>query len=420
MSQLVEQQVSTSENGIFQERERNQVLLREFIRSQGGQISFDQFWQFSLFDRQSGYYPKVVNIGSNEEGADFQTFAHNPLFARSMVRFAQNDLMRPGASFIEAAGGNGKFKKNALRFLTELGIECPYLSIDISDKLIDMQNMIDARSVQANACELPLATNSVEGVIFANELLDTFRHKVLRVRTKFREMTAVREYRGIEELYYGLGDNGVITAYWGSPSESAVAHWQENWQYLAEKGIFPEDFNDKTGLTFAPSLASVATEFIRVMRAGKIILVDYGGNLEDLLGDIGKTDGMYIRQYPSTGSVALESLPSRVFECDITTNVDFSSLIAVAKASGCRCQLHTQRTFCLRQVSDEDERIRRADPAIHTEWEEWMLDRHSPYKTSDTFKVLVIDVDKTTESREPVVSQNGARKLLSRLRHALG
>ncbi len=164
----VDQLAQQQELDLAQERERNQVLLRDFIRSKGGRISFDQFMEFSLYDPKHGYYQKRAVIGTSHEMHDFYTYAESPILATSVLQSLKSVLKKTGSVFVELAGGEGTFKENALWLMRKLGIESKYISVDISRKMIELQRGVGPEATQAKAHNLPFSDSSIEGAYFAN------------------------------------------------------------------------------------------------------------------------------------------------------------------------------------------------------------------------------------------------------------
>lgn len=400
------------ELALKQEREANQVLLREYIRSKGGKIPFDDFAWFNSYS-DNGYYQRRVAIGI---GQDFSTYASNPLLAQAYVGYAETQLRQKGSTFVELAGGEGTFKQNALRFLSENGINTRYVSIDLSSLLIGKQQAVEPNVVQASALKMPIASNSINGVVAANELPDALPLKVTAVRTAVAN--GLRRQVALEELYYVLLPNGEISAEWGDASplaKSGLAVIEAAW---AERGIFFDNFRDGQEIVFAPGVIELIPELIRIMHSGVIILTDYGGHIDEVFNNNNRLiqptsklfERMGVRQYPSKRSVPLKDLPSRVFENDLTSDVDFTFLIYLAKQLGATCKLYEQGEFCGRFNPDElFESVKGNPDDKRSDW----FKSNNPIIAGDGWKALVISVVKP--EAEPPLPTPRSRLLRSLL-----
>lgn len=380
------------ESELSRERELNQERLREFIQSKGGRITFSQFMWFNSFS-EYGYYSQRVKIGQGSE-FDFCTYASNPLLAQAYVGYAKDVLSHSGSVFLEIAGGEGTLKKNALDFLRAIGSPARFLSVELSSLLVKKQHAVDPFSVQATALQLPFQNTSLEGAIIANELPDALPLVVVSVRTKKNMGMGV--LTGLEELYYKLAGDGTIQAEWSEISPSsrdALRIVEQAWE---ERGIFLDNFYDGQLVVFAPEAIELIKELIRVMESGHIILTDYGTQIDESVTDRGLPlyKRLRVRQFPSKREVPLEALHTRVFENDLTCDVDFTLLLYVARQLGATCKLYSQSDFCARFNPDElfeSVESDKSDPRY-----EWFTS-NNPIKSGEGWKALVISVEKHSE-----------------------
>ena len=391
----IDQSIQQQEVNLDQERERNQVLLREFIRSQGGRISFDQFMEFSLYDPKHGYYQKRAVIGTTHEMHDFYTYAESPILATSVLQSLKSVLKKTGSTFVELAGGEGTFKENALWLMQKLGLESKYISVDISRKMIELQREVGPEATQAKAHNLPFSDSSIEGAFFANELIDALPHKTIKLIHQ-KNPRGYYEVVGIQELFYKLNRDDSISEEWLSPTDEALEYWNSVLEYLGERGLSTDIFTDDE-MSFPPTSLNVLQEMIRSLKSGKIVLIDYGELLENLVGEDQIEGGLYIYQYPRENSVPLSKLHTRVFENDMTCNVNFSYLIQVAKKMGCSCAFYSQDRFCDLQMTDDLFALSDDAQELSLKKDKRTMQKVNPLGTQRGWSVLVITVDKKDE-----------------------
>lgn len=401
-----------SEQLIQAERQQNQILLRDFIISRGGRISFDEYMAFSLYDPDNGYYQKRAKIGNHHEKPDFVTYADSPIFARAVIHFAKQNSSGD-MRFVELAGGEGKFKANAQQFIGTEGMS-HYLSVDISAKLVEMQQSKGGEAVQAPAYRLPFASKSIDGVIFANELIDALPHKVFRLRMEWDDVRRDFKYERVEELYYSVSDDGDVVETWDEPTPETTKYWDSARRYLAERGSHLDSVKDKTEISFPPSAELVISECTRVLKNGKIILADYGDLFETYINR-----GLLLRQYPHRNSVPLERIHERVFENDITADVDFSNLVGCARRCGASSELFSLSDFCDLQTTADDIKRLGTDEDFKTQWSIWHKTGINPLKSGSGWYVLVINVEEDELQVEKNPAQSSGEtgtSLITRLR----
>lgn len=396
------------------EREENQKLLREFIISKGGRITFEEFMWFNSFSSE-GYYNARAKIGGGA-GFDFQTYASNPLLALAYIECAKKVLNEAGRVLVEIAGGEGTLKKNALQYLREIASPAKYISIDISNMFARKQHSIDPLTIQATALHLPFEDSSLEGAIVANELLDALPLAVLSVRTQNEHGHG--RMTSLKELYYRLSNNGEVISEWDEISQKtsdAIQIVQAAW---AERGVFLDDFTDGQLVVFAPQVIDLIQELNRVMKSGLIMLTDYGSQIDEIADDDSPLYKRFmVRQFPRKRTRSLEDLPSVVFENDLTCDVDFTQIIYIANKYGLNdvsCRLYTQSDFCTRFTEGLIEHLTINPNDLRAEWFRY----NNPIKTGDKWKALVISVDKKGMA---TVDKNDSSKHLatSRLRQII-
>ncbi len=152
-----------------------------------GPITFAEYMEAALFDPQDGYYTSRVALGFD---GDYLTASDlGPHFARALARaFADlwMQLGRPAAwDLVEAGAGRGVFLRDVLVALERERADAakgarPTI-VEVSPRLREQQSTtLAGRDLRWASDARALAP--VQGVIFANEVLDAFPVHVL-VRT---------------------------------------------------------------------------------------------------------------------------------------------------------------------------------------------------------------------------------------------
>lgn len=294
------------------------VSLEESILARlaaGGPVPFAEFMEAALYSAPSataggGYYSAgAVRIGP---GGDFFSAPelHSPEFGRGMCRFLAErweELGRPTTfTVVEMGGGNGTLARDIVREVGEVpggfAAALRYVLLDVSPALLARQRASVAGLprvglVLGSAPYPPLG--GVLGCVLSNELVDALPfHRAVREGGEWREI-----YVGAEdgEFYETALD----------PSPGLVAA-------LDRRGIRPPD-----GVEVAVSLLAERwmAEVARILAAGWVVTIDYG--------------------YTDREAAAARGVPVRFFgnqavvgEFDITTDVDFATLVEVGRANG--------------------------------------------------------------------------------------
>lgn len=377
----INEKLGSERLSLKEQRQENQRHLANFIKANGGIITFDQFVEESLYNPERGFYNQAVVIGKSSEGAHFQTAAANPLFAELMARHTL-PLLRSGDEFIEIAGGMGTFKQNILAIANQNQFSLPYLSIDISSKFHKMQHDIDPNSIQASVLDLPFPDNSKKGVVFMNESVDAYPFKVLYpIKNRYT-------FSHLEELCFSLDANeNIVPVSKRVESSEILDYWQRHVDYLST--YHAVDINwDVKQRTFCINLYEerVIRELARVMQTGStIVMIDYGSTVLKLLEENSRLFGF--RMFPSSSSVSVKEAPSRVYETDMTTDVNFTNLIMVAEKVGFKVKKFTpQKYFLWEKITPEEELEMKRLKELHP----WYQHRNI-LSSYGGFKVLVLE-----------------------------
>ncbi len=334
---------------VLNQEHYREIMLEDFLKRNNYLVTFDQFMEESLYGRRESFY-EHVNIGKTSEGGHFVTSSQYPLFAELVSRHAMQafDNGLPPL-FIEMAGGMGTFKKNFLDHTQNSGKDIQYVSIDRSSHLLNLQAQHGGFNLNMSALETGFPDQSLEGVIFMNELVDAFPFKVIKAK---REPFKLPTY---EELAYGVNQRGDTQHYWiNNNSQEIERYWDRQFNLLKERGFdpiweFPETFVGAINL----NEERLIKELARILKKGKVIIVDYGFTLSQ--ETILEQDNFQTRVFPSEKTLPLSDLHKRIYQTDLTTNVNFSNVMRVAQESGFSIEYFGPQRYYLWQVVTTEE-----------------------------------------------------------------
>lgn len=276
--------------------------------------------QLALYAENDGYYTKEQKkIGKAE---DYYTSSSvNPVFAKTMFKgFLELYKSIPDYekyALLEIGGGNGQF---AYDLLEELKSKYPdiysdfrYYLLELSDYNERLQKMkldehLDKLVFIKSLAELPPA---FRGIIFGNELIDAFPvHRVVKLKGN------------IQEIYVGWNENKQEFVEEIAPiSDSRIINYFKDVKIELREGQRAE-----VNLDVISWLEEVSKKLV----AGYLMLVDYG-HLADILYDSNRHAGSLICYYKHQAN---DNPYQLVGEQDITTHVNFSTLINEAQKQG--------------------------------------------------------------------------------------
>ena len=296
-----------------------QTIIHDRIRARG-RITFADYMAACLYEPGLGYYTSPGRkVGA--EG-DFYTSSNvHALFGRLMAReiVRMDELLGEPERFdlVEVGAGNGRLARDILDYLR---VEAPALYGRLACRLIEAEPTLRtiqeemlgphaSRSSWGSPDELSSELLSLTGCLYSNELIDSFPVHLV-------EMTP----GGLREIYVGLS-NGELLEEFGEPSTPALA------AYLKQIGVtLAEGKRAEINLAAPRWLAGVAGSIGR----GFVLTVDYGYEAIDLFSParMGGTLLCYHRHQVE------ESPYLRPGEQDITSHVDFSTLMSSGEAKG--------------------------------------------------------------------------------------
>jgi len=297
--------------------------LREIILArvrERGQLTFAEFMAASLYEPGLGYYTSPgKKVGA--EG-DFYTSSNvhqvfGRLIAREIHRMWQTMGEPERFDVVEVGAGNGRLAADIMDTLAELDrrfyetVTCRL--IEAEPTLRELQRELLAahlgRVVWSEPADLAEGRLSFAGCLYSNELIDSFPVHLV-------EMTG----DGLREVYVtNAGDE--LREILGEPSTPELA------AYLGQLGIVLI-----TGQRVEINLAAPVwlKSVVQSLSRGFVMTIDYGYLAEELYAPI-RMNGTLLCYFRHT----IEENPYiRLGRQDMTSHVDFSTLIRVGEALG--------------------------------------------------------------------------------------
>jgi SAM-dependent MidA family methyltransferase len=277
-----------------------------------GPISFADYMEAALFDPADGYYTRHATLGF--EGDYITSSDLGPAFARSLARaFVDlwSHLGKPAAwDLVEAGAGRGTLMRDLLAALERERHEAargarPAI-VEVSPRMRAQQvTVLDGRDVRWASDMRNVAP--VRGIVFANEVLDTFPvHVLVRAREGAREVFVTQE-------------NGALTETLRAPSRADL-RWR-----------IPDAVPLGGRWEVSPAAEGWIASVGAALASGYVVLVDYGGDERELLTREG---GGTVRGFARHRLVADPfAHPGRT---DLTASVNFTAIRRAAEASGLR------------------------------------------------------------------------------------
>lgn len=294
------------------------AVLRNAIRSEliaTGPMSFRRFMELALYDPDEGYYRTRAAIGPR---GDYLTSPElHPLFGAVLCRqlaecWALLEWPEP-FTLVEVGGGNGTLARAILSAATgtEFGAALSYTIVE-PGRLLRESQAATLGSLAASASwvdSLPKARAKSRGCVLSNELLDSFPvHRV-----------TVQDGR-LRELYADVaGDRFVDTL--GEPSTPALAGYFERLGLLPGEGAVAE-----VNLDLCRWMATVASALER----GYVLTLDYGYPAPLLYAPWRKQGTLHCYSHHTVSTDPY----ARIGKQDLTTHVDFTSLVEAGRVAG--------------------------------------------------------------------------------------
>jgi len=276
-----------------------------------GPITFADYMEAVLYDAEDGYYTTRASVGFD---GDYITSTDlGPAFGRALAR-AVVDLWtlmgKPHAwDIVEGGAGRGILMRD---LLVALEHERPDAArgarpaiVEVSPRMRAQQSLaLEGRDLRWASVAHSLAP--IQGVLFANEVLDAFPVHVL-----------TRTAEGVREVFVGEA-NGVLEEVLRAPS--ADLRWR-----------VPESVPLGGRWETSPAAEGWVASLAGALVSGYVVLVDYGGEEGDLLTREGAGTVRGFARHRLVANPLAE--PGRH---DITASVDFTAIRRAAEGAGLR------------------------------------------------------------------------------------
>ena len=283
-------------------------ILRREIRDAGGFVPFERFMAQALQHPERGYYRRGRTRAGH--GGDFLTAPEaHPAFGGALGRqLRELGRVAGGSTWVEAGAGTGTL---ANQVAAALGRRSRVIAIDTAAHLHRPEGKKAARPLRVRADSLPFADASIEGGIYANELLDA-----LPVR---RAKRVGREWREL-----GVAVSGDAFAWADREPDAALA------VALARAERRGGRAADGQIVEVCLGVRAWIAEAARVLSRGFVVLFDYGDDTPALWAP-SRTHGT-LRCFAGH---AVHDDPFRfVGTQDLTTHVDFGEIAQAAGEAG--------------------------------------------------------------------------------------
>lgn len=323
--------------------------LEAWIRERG-QVSFEEFMTFVLYEPGFGYYQRHV------PGDDYRTSPTiSPVFgqlvAKALAQFWRS-LGEPGVfDVVEIGPGSGHLASSAL---DAIGSDLP-----VTWKLVEpfayiaerQRALLGERALWFDKIE---DLGEVEGCLIANEVLDNFPVKLFEVGNQ-----------GVEEVFVGMDAAGLVEIL--VPSDEPT----------------PEGLEPGDRFEVSPHVAEWVDRLSAIFKAGRVIIIDYGDVEPDL--HLRRPTGTLLTYGPlGIGTDPLED-PG---ELDITAHVNFTRLAFAFESRGFSTKLSDQRSW-LKSLGADDIAARLLDDQRRAEGEGRHADALSFMSTRSKLTSLV-------------------------------
>jgi SAM-dependent MidA family methyltransferase len=307
--------------------------LLEEIRRQGP-LPFDRFMQAALYDPDEGHFA-TGPLRSAREG-DFLTSPEvSPLFGATLARFVEAEAARLGrerVTVVEVGAGSGSLLR---ALLDAVGVEVRAWAVEVAPAA---RRALGQVVPEATVVERLETVGRFAGVLIANELADNLPVAL-----------AVRHGGDWVERQVGAGETGLCWV--EAPARPEVAAWAEEFAGpVVEGGVVEVQL--AAGRWLGDALGAV--------EAGAVLVIDYGDTGPGLAARRAEGTVRTYRQHHLGPDPLLE--PG---DTDLTLDVDFGALQAVAQDAGADAEVSSQAEFLERWgLRDELVRHRQQELAL--------------------------------------------------------
>jgi SAM-dependent MidA family methyltransferase len=255
-------------------RKLQEILLAQIKSSSPQQITFAQYMALALYHQQYGYYTARVSIGSQGDfftasslGQDF-----GQLLAVQLMQMWHHLGCPNPFHVVEMGAGNGELAQDILHYFQgtkhQLFLKAlKYIIIERSPSLIKQQQ---ERLKSWHEFDLTwknwsdLATESIEGCFFSNELVDAFPVHLVQ-----------KEEQQLKEVYLGVQDHELTEIIDRISTEKLTQYFERLGVDLSQQQ-YPEGYRTEVNLQALDWLETVASK----LKRGYVLTIDYGYSAE--------------------------------------------------------------------------------------------------------------------------------------------
>lgn len=320
-----------------------QLIRREM--SAHGFLSFARFMELALYAPGLGYY----SAGQHKlgMGGDFVTAPEiSPLFAKSIARQCQQVLASISANsmpkdIVEFGAGSGVFAKDLLLELEKLdSLPTHYYIVEVSGDLRERQQKLLTAHIPHLLQRIhwleSLPEEKINGVIFANEVMDAFPVHLFQINeTGIHERCVTWEHN---QFAWTLKD----------PTTTVL---KEALEKLKQAYHLQHPYQSEINLMLSPWINSV----VSMLNTGIILLFDYGYGQKEYYHPDRTMGTLMCYSHHRAHTNPLEYVGLH----DITAHVDFTRLIDSVNLNECSLAgFTTQADFLIQcgllSIAEED------------------------------------------------------------------
>jgi len=350
--------------------------LAERIR-RDGPITFHEWMRCALYDERDGYYMRSDHRRWGAEG-DYRTSPESSeLFTATFARYFAELFEQSGSPgnwhIVECGSGDGSFAEGVLKalriFFPHVYEATTYFVDEVSGS--GSENIRRRLEPFIDRVEFGRLSSLefIDGIVFSNELLDTF--PVNRLIKRKGELV---------ELYVQLSSTGQFEWLEGPLSDRRLL------EMYAENDV---EISEDYCIELSPEIDQWLKMVAQKLRRGYLITVDYGAEANELYNNPARRNGT-LRAYSRHKFVDILEKPG---ERDITSHVNWTRIRTLGSSFGLSTVLFERQDKFLLDVGILYELVRRSGDEV-SDVEKLRLSTAAremilPNSMASTFHVLV-------------------------------
>jgi len=310
-----------------------------------GPVTFREFMQTSLYDREAGYYntdPEKIGPRGDYYTSSSVHSAFGAVLANCFVKLwrgmsDRGNTATPLFKLVEIGGGTGQLARDVI---DTIGSEYPdeydllqYTIVEISPKMRALQRQrLSEFGSRVRWTDLDAigdeAGGQFSGIVFSNELIDAFPVHVIRRRNQHLEELYVAVRSPDQSCAPVQGETDAAR----TPSTRLVFDWaplstQRITDYISQ---FVPPIQDEQRIEVNLAAIDLLDKISAKLKNGFLVTIDYGDLAEHLYGyDRNMGTLRAFRKH-----TIAPSMLDRPGEQDITASVNFSALIKYGESIG--------------------------------------------------------------------------------------